>query len=166
MGFSTNLKLNDKLALNYWIVNGTNQGEPTNGFKDELFGFVVTPNKNVTWTTNYYFGQENPDRTVTNNCGPVPVQPGLCFQPIVPAPNGKLHIFDSYVNWQATPKLLLALEGDYVIQRLWATAAPGHSSAPHIPPAEPLTSNISSIRSTPWELAQNISPIAEVSSAE
>ena len=32
--------------------------------------------------------------------------------------------------WQTTPKLTLALEGDYVIQRLWQNAAPGHSSAP------------------------------------
>lgn len=130
MGFRTNLKLNDKLDLEYWIVNGTNQVEPTNGFKDELFGFVLTPNKNITWTTNYYFGQEHPDRVVATGCGPVPVQPGLCFQPVIPAPNGKLHIFDSYVNWQATPKLTLALEGDYVIQRLWSSAAPGESSAP------------------------------------
>ena len=42
------------------------------------------------------------------NCGPVPVQPGLCLEPITPAPDGKLHIFDSYVTWQATPKLSVA----------------------------------------------------------
>jgi hypothetical protein len=41
MGLRVNYKLNDKLALNYWVVNGTNQSEATNGFKDELFGFVV-----------------------------------------------------------------------------------------------------------------------------
>lgn len=130
MGIRTSLKVNDELALNYWIVNGTNQVEPTNGFKDELFGFVLTPNKNISWTTNYYLGQEHPDRTVVSGCGPLPVQPGLCFQPVIPAPNGKLHILDSYVSWQATPKLLLAAEGDYVIQRLWSSAAPGESSAP------------------------------------
>jgi len=58
------------------------------------------------------------------------VQPGLCVTPIIPAPNGKLHIFDNYVSWQATPKLTLIGEGDYVIQREWANAAPGESSAP------------------------------------
>jgi hypothetical protein len=47
-----------------------------------------------------------------------------------PAANGKLHIFDSYATWNATPKLTLALEGDYVIQREWANAGPGQSSAP------------------------------------
>ena len=61
MGIRAQYAINKKLALNYWIVNGTNQVEPTNGFKDEMFGFVLTPTKNVSWTVNYYFGQENPD---------------------------------------------------------------------------------------------------------
>lgn len=130
MGIRANYKVNDRLALNYWIVNGTNQTEATNGFKDELFGFVLTPNKNVTWNVNYYLGQENPDRIPVPPNSPVPVQPGLSFVPIIPAPDGRLHIIDSYVNWQATSKLTLALEGDYVIQRLFRNAAPGHSSAP------------------------------------
>jgi hypothetical protein len=41
-----------------------------------------------------------------------------------------LHIFDSYVSWQATPRWSLALEGDCAIQRLWRNEGPGHSSAP------------------------------------
>jgi Putative beta-barrel porin-2, OmpL-like. bbp2 len=130
MGFRMKYQVNSKLGLNYWLVNGTNQTEPTNGFKDEMFGFVLTPTKQVTWTTNYYFGQDNPDSIGTTNCPPVPVQPGLCFVPITPAPNGKLHIFDSYVNWQAAPKWTLALEGDYVVNRMWANSGPGQNSAP------------------------------------
>jgi len=130
MGVRAQYAVNKQLALNYWIVDGTNQTEPTNGFKDELFGFVLTPNKNISWTVNYYFGQEHPDATPVSTCGPVPVQPGLCFEKISPAPDGKLHIFDTYASWQVTPKFDLALEGDYVIQRLWANAAPGQSSAP------------------------------------
>jgi hypothetical protein len=130
MGIRAQYAINKKLALNYWIVNGTNQVEPTNGFKDEMFGFVLTPSKTVSWTMNYYFGQEHPNATPVLTCGPVPVQPGLCFQQISPAPDGKLHIFDSYVTWQTTPKLTLQLEGDYVIQRLWANSGPGESSAP------------------------------------
>jgi Putative beta-barrel porin-2, OmpL-like. bbp2 len=130
MGFRMKYQVNDKLALNYWIVNGTNQTEPTNGFKDEMFGFVLTPTKQITWTTNYYFGQENPDSVGTTNCPPVPVQPGLCFTPVVPAPKGKLHIFDSEANWVVSPKWTLALEGDYVIERMWATTANGENSAP------------------------------------
>jgi hypothetical protein len=130
MGVRASYQVNDELALNYWLVNGTNQAEATNGFKDELFGFTATPRKTITWNVNYYLGQEHPDRNVVSSSGPLPVQPGLAFQAISPAPNGKLHIFDSYVSWQAAPKLAFAFEGDYVIQRLWKNTAPGESSAP------------------------------------
>jgi hypothetical protein len=132
MGVRAAYKVNDKLTLNYWLVNGTNQAEATNGYKDELFGFTATPNKNITWNVNYYIGQEHPDRVVVSSSGPIPVQPGLTFQAITPAPNGKLHIFDSYVSWQAKPKLTFALEGDYVIEREWqnTNTALGQSSAP------------------------------------
>ena len=129
MGLRTSFKVNDKLALNYWVVNGTNQAEPTNSFKDELFGFTAQPTKKILWNVNYYLGQDHPDRQVATNCT-TPVQPGLCFQAITPAPDGKIHIFDSYVTWNATPKLSLSLEGDYVIEREWAHAGPGESSAP------------------------------------
>jgi uncharacterized small protein (DUF1192 family) len=130
MGVRVSASLSDRFTLNYWVVNGTNQVEATNGFKDELFGFTAKPAKNVVWTMNYYLGQEHPDRAVVPPTSPIPVQPGLSFAAISPAPNGKTHIFDSYVTWQATPKLSFALEGDYFIQRLWKTEAPGQSSAP------------------------------------
>jgi len=130
MGFRTSYAVNDKFALNYWLINGTNQVEPTNSFKDELFGWTATPSKTISWTMNYYLGQEHPDRISVADTSPIPVQPGLSFAPINPAPNGRLHIFDSYVSWQTTPKLTLALEGDYVIERLWRNSAPGESSAP------------------------------------
>ncbi len=128
-GIRTSYQFNDKFAVNYWLVNGTNQSEPNNGFRDELFGFVVTPTKNIRWTSNYYLGQEHADNAPSTNCT-VPEQPGLCVTPITPAPNGKLHIFDNYITWQVTPKLALTGEGDYAIERLWAHAAPGESSAP------------------------------------
>jgi hypothetical protein len=128
-GVRASYKVNDKLAVNYWLVNGTNQSEPTNSYKDELFGFTAQPTKNILWNFNYYIGQDHPDVTPATNCS-APVQPGLCLAPINPAPDGKAHIFDSYVTWNATPKLSLSLEGDYVISREWAKAAPGESSAP------------------------------------
>jgi hypothetical protein len=90
-GARLSYKVGDKLALNYWIVNGTNQAEATNGFKDELFSFALTPNKNVTWNVNYYLGQENPDRVPVAPSGPIPVQPGLSFAPIIPAPDSEAH---------------------------------------------------------------------------
>jgi hypothetical protein len=124
-GVRTQYRINDRLALNYWLVNGTNQSEPTNQYKDELFGYVAQPAKSVTWTMNYYLGQDHPNVTPATNCT-VPVQPGLCLAPITPAPNGKVNIFDSYATWQATPKLTLQAEGDYVIQRQWTYSAPMH----------------------------------------
>jgi len=130
MGFRVSYPVNEKLALNYWLINGTNQVEATNGFKDELFGFTATPRKTISWTMNYYLGQEHPDRVSVPPTSPIPVQPGLSFAPIIPAPDGRLHIFDSYVSWQTTPKLTVAIEGDYVIERLWRNSAPGESSAP------------------------------------
>jgi hypothetical protein len=130
MGFRVSYPVNDKFALNYWLINGTNQVEPTNSFKDELFGFTATPRKTISWTTSYYLGQEHPDRISVPPASPIPVQPGLSFAPIIPAPNGRLHIFDSYMSWQSMPKLTMAIEGDYVIERLWKNSVPGESSAP------------------------------------
>ena len=130
MGVRANYKINDKVSANYWIVNGTQQSEPTNSFKDQLFGFTLQPKKNISWTINYYIGQDHPDVTQVQDCGTAPVQPGLCLAPITPAPDGKQHIFDSYATWSVTPKVTLALEGDYVISRMWAEAGPGMSSAP------------------------------------
>ena len=130
MGLRASLPLNDRFTVNYWIVNGTNQVEATNGFKDELFGFTAKPRKTITWIMNYYLGQEHPDRLPVLPTSPIPVQPGLSFQAIRPAPDGRTHIFDTYATWQPTPKLTFVIEGDYFIQRLWKDAAPGHSSAP------------------------------------
>lgn len=130
MGVRASIPLSNRFSVNYWVVNGTNQVEATNGFKDELFGFTAQPAKSVTWTVNYYLGQEHPDRAASSNCGPIPLQPGLCFTAIRPAPDGRTHIFDSYVTWKATTKLTLAAEADYFIQRLWRNASVGESSAP------------------------------------
>jgi Putative beta-barrel porin-2, OmpL-like. bbp2 len=131
MGLRATYPINDRLSLNYWVVNGTNQAEATNGFKDELFGFTAKPHKTVSWTVNYYYGQDHPDRIEVPPTSPIPVQPGLSFEPIIPAPNGRTHIFDTYATWLATPKLTFALEGDYEIERLWRNSAPGESSAPN-----------------------------------
>jgi Putative beta-barrel porin-2, OmpL-like. bbp2 len=116
--------------LNYWITNGTQQTEPFNGFKDQLFGLNLQPNKNISWTVNYYLGQEHPDfRYLPGLTQPGTLfQQGIPFEPIVNPPNGKLHIFDSYVTWTATPKLTLLAEGDYVIQRELTTSSPAHAA--------------------------------------
>jgi hypothetical protein len=129
MGARVSYKVNDVLTLNYWIVNGTEQTEPFNGFKDEMGGVYLTPRKNVTWTINYYLGQEHPDfEYLPGSTEPgLPEQQGIPFEPIPNAPHGKLHIFDSYATWAATPNLSFALEGDYVIERLQTYSSPQHT---------------------------------------
>ena len=34
MGLRANYQVNDQLSVNYWMVDGTNQTEPVNGYKD------------------------------------------------------------------------------------------------------------------------------------
>ena len=130
MGARVNYKLHDTVALNYWITNGTQQTEPFNGFKDQLFGLNIQPRKNVAWTVNYYLGQEHPDVQFLPNYtgGGLPTAQGIPFVPIPNAPNGKLHIFDSYLTWLVSSRFTLGLEGDYVIQRLLTTSSPSHTS--------------------------------------
>jgi hypothetical protein len=108
------------------VVNGTQQTEPYNGFKDQFVGLAIAPNKNVTWNVNYYFGQEHPNVVFFPNStdSSLPNLQGEPFLPIVNAPKGKLNIFDSYVSWQAKPKWTFALEADYVIERLYENSAP------------------------------------------
>ena len=119
------------LTLNYWMVNGTGWTEPFNAYKDQFAG-VALQYKKVSWNLNYYRGQEHPDFEYVTNPGPgdaaLPSQQGTLFRPISPAANGKLHIVDSYLNWQAAPRLQLAIEGDYVIQREQSYSAPARTS--------------------------------------
>jgi hypothetical protein len=87
----------------------------------------LTPTKNITWNVNYYLGDEHPDVIYYPNGGAPagsPTQQGVPFQPIANRPHGKLHIFDSYVTWNVTPKLTLAADLDYVIQRDQTYSAP------------------------------------------
>lgn len=125
-GVRVGYQLTKSLGVNYWLTNGTQQTEPFNGFKDQFVGLNIQPNQNVSWSLNYYFGQEHPDvQLLPNSTNPnLPTLQGEPFLPISPSPNGKLHILDSYATWQASPKLTLALEADYVNERLFTYSAP------------------------------------------
>jgi len=132
MGARVSYRFNDALAVNYWLTNGIQQTETFNNYKDQLFGAVINPTKSVTWTTNFYVGQEHRDveQILTPGNPSLPTQPGLSVVPIVPAPDGRLHILDSYATWQATQKTAFSFEGDYVVSRLWHEPGPGRSTAP------------------------------------
>jgi hypothetical protein len=128
MGFRAGYDLTSKVNLTYWLVNGAQQLEDFNGFKSQAFIFTLKPASTVSWNVNYYFGQEQRDVVAVLNPGlpTEPTQPGLPAVPIIPTPDGREHIFDTYLSWNATPKLTFAGEFDYVINRYFSTSPPGH----------------------------------------
>jgi hypothetical protein len=127
-GFRGSYNINDKLNVTYWLVNGAQQSEDFNGFKSQAVLFNIKPASSISWNINYYTGIEG--RAVVPLLNPgiptLPTQPGLSTQVITPAPRGREHIFDSYIGWAATPKLTVAAEGDYVVNRLQTFSAPQH----------------------------------------
>jgi putative OmpL-like beta-barrel porin-2 len=132
MGARASYRFNDVIAANYWITNGTQQAEAFNNYKDQLFGTVLNPVKSVTWTTNFYIGQEHPDvqPIIVPGAPTLPTQPGLSVTPIIPALDGRLHIFDSYATWQASANTAISFEGDYVISRQFNEPGPDRSTTP------------------------------------
>ncbi len=127
MGFRANYNLTPKVNLTYWLVNGANDTEDLNGSKSQGFLFALKPARTVSWNVNYYFGREARDVEPTLNPGlpTLPTQPGLPTTQIHPAPNGREHIFDTYETWNATPKLTLVGEADFVLNRSYAEQQPG-----------------------------------------
>ncbi len=119
MGLRANYNLTPKVNVTYWLVNGANDTEDLNGFKSQAFLFTLKPASTVSWNVNYYFGQEARDVQPTAGTGSPnsPTQPGLPTQNITPAPNGREHIFDSYATWNATQKLTVIGEADFVLNR-------------------------------------------------
>jgi hypothetical protein len=130
MGVRAKYAVNDQLAFNFWITNGTDQTEAFNNYKDQMVGFVLTPSADLSWTVNFYNGQEHPDVIYLQAPGPgqknLPNEQGTYILPIANPPTGRLDILDSYVSWQATKALILAAEADYVQERLYSYSSPDH----------------------------------------
>jgi hypothetical protein len=129
MGFRTSYKLSNSTTATWLLENGINQMEDFNGFKSNHFMLTTSPVKNVSWTGSYYVGEENRDLAPLppSNLPPaLPTQPGLSTARILPRPNGRTHIADTYVTWNATPKLTLVGEGDYIVSRLYSHSFPSH----------------------------------------
>ncbi len=127
MGLRANYNVTPKLNVVYWLVNGANDTEDLNGFKSQGFIVTIKPASTLIWNVNYYFGEEARDVQPTLNPGlpASPTQPGLPAQNVSPAPNGREHIFDTYATWNATPKLTLVGEADYVLNRTVSEQQPG-----------------------------------------
>ncbi len=94
-GLRTQVTLNDRISVLYMLTNGVQQTEDFNEFKSNQFAAVVTPATNVSWTINYYFGQEQPDSGAAGG------------------PDGWLHIFDTYVTYTPTPQLSVGADANH-----------------------------------------------------
>lgn len=119
-GFRAKYPVNDKLAVMYHLMNGAQQSEDFNRFKSQHAAVILTPSKKVTWQVNYYVGREQRDAVANLNptFPSLPTQPGLPVEVIRPSPRGRFHVLDTYATFNATDKLTLALEGDYVVSRV------------------------------------------------
>lgn len=126
LGFRAKYPVNDQLTVLYHVVNGANQSEDFNGFKSQHVAFIIKPTDRVSMQTNYYVGQEQRVRTsILNPTFPVlPTQPGLSPFEIHPEARGRLHILDAYATFNVTDKLTFAIEGDYVINRVFRNSPP------------------------------------------
>ena len=126
LGFRVKYPVHDKLAVMYHLMNGAQQSEDFNRFKSQHVALILTPAKSVTWQVNYYAGREQ--RDVIANLNPtfpsLPTQPGLPTEGVLPSPRGRFHVLDTYVTWNATDRLTLAGEVDYVINRVEEFSAP------------------------------------------
>ena len=125
-GFRAKYPINDKVALTYQLINGVQQSEDFNGFKSHQLALTITPTKRVSGQINYYFGQEQRDRNPALNpiLPSLPTQPGLSTDVIRPVPSGRLHILDTYYTFNANDKWTFAIEGDYVVGRVFRDSSP------------------------------------------
>lgn len=125
-GFRTSYSFNDKFTATHWLVNGANQSEDFNGFKSQAVLLTYKPVSRVALQANYYAGKEQRDRNPLLNPGfaALPTQPGLSTDVIRPVPEGRFHVLDAYATFNVTDKLTLAVEGDYVVNRVFDNSAP------------------------------------------
>jgi hypothetical protein len=96
MGARLSLPVSDTVTLMYMLTNGIQQTEDFNDFKSSHVASIVKPTDKVTWTINYYFGQEQSD-------GGEPE-----------GPDGFFRVFDTYIAYLATPKLSVGFDANYV----------------------------------------------------
>jgi hypothetical protein len=91
-GVRASLPVHDDVTLFYMLTNGIQQTEEFNDFKSNHVAAVITPAANVSWTLNYYAGQEQADNGAAAG------------------PDGWFRVLDSYVTWTPTARLGLGLD--------------------------------------------------------
>ena len=106
-GVRTTIPVNDKLTFMYMLTNGIQQTEDFNNFKSNHVAAVVKPASSVSWTTSYYFGQEQPDNGLPNG------------------PNGFFRVFDSYVSYTPSSPLSAGLDVTHVTNQVASSSPKG-----------------------------------------
>ena len=101
-GLRVTFPVNDKVSLLYMLTNGIQQTEDFNDFKSNHLAAIVKPMSAITWTVNYYFGQEQSDLG----------QPG--------GPDGFFRVFDTYIAYTPTTSWLFGLDANYVTNEIAA----------------------------------------------
>jgi len=107
IGLRLQVPVGDKVSLSYMLTNGVQQTEDFNNFKSSQFMAVLTPVKSVTWTVNYYTGQEQPDHGAADG------------------PDGWFHVFDTYVTYAPTAKASFAADVNHTVNQVHAGDAFG-----------------------------------------
>ena len=95
-GLRLSLPVSDKVTVRYMLTNGIQQTEDFNDFKSNHFTAVIKPTSTVSWTTSYYFGQEQPDSAEPDG------------------PDGFFKVIDSYIAYNPTSKLGFGIDANYV----------------------------------------------------
>lgn len=86
-GARVQVQVNNTVSIYYMLTNGIQQTEDFNNFKSNHFSAVVTPVKTISWTVNYYFGQEQPDGGLPDG------------------PDGWFRVFDTYLTYTPSTKM-------------------------------------------------------------
>jgi putative OmpL-like beta-barrel porin-2 len=105
-GLRVTLPVNDKVSLLYMLTNGIQQTEDFNDFKSNHVAAIVKPTASLTWTVNYYFGQEQPDNGEPDG------------------PDGFFRVFDTYVTVTPTAALTLGADANYVTNEVHTADEP------------------------------------------
>jgi len=99
-GLRVSLPVSDQLTLMYMLTNGIQQTEDFNDFKSSHLTAIIKPHTRLTWTVNYFFGQEQPD-------GGEPT-----------GPDGYFRVFDTQLAFTATSALTFGFDGNYVTNEI------------------------------------------------
>jgi Putative beta-barrel porin-2, OmpL-like. bbp2 len=100
-GLRVTYPASDKVTLMYMLTNGIQQTEDFNDYKSNHFTAIVKPIPALTWTTSYYFGQEQ-QQPAEEDVGP----------------DGFFTIFDSYASYTLNDRTSLGLDVNYVNNRV------------------------------------------------